>query len=101
MRRGALLAFCLTLASVAWSAPVQARNQLSTTGGVSYDDHAPVDGMCDRSSPSSFGHGVGDEYYLIVPNEATRDGGAGPDSSGNPRPPGSGDCGVQRIDSCG
>ena len=64
-------------------------------------DHAPVDGMCDRSSPSSFGHGVGNEYYLIVPNEATRDGGAGTDPSGNPRPAGSGDCGVQRIDSCG
>jgi hypothetical protein len=62
--------------------------------------HGPVGGSCDRTSPATFAHGSSSEYYLILPNEGSREGGAGADSQGNPRPSASGVCGVQRIGTC-
>ncbi|NIM02434.1 MAG: hypothetical protein GTN89_12180 [Acidobacteria bacterium] len=62
--------------------------------------HSPVDGLCIRSSPTTFAHGSGSEYYLVTPNDGSREGGAGTDSQGNPRPTTTDACGVQRIGTC-
>ncbi|MBP7147584.1 MAG: immune inhibitor A [Acidobacteria bacterium] len=63
-------------------------------------NHAPVAGLCNRTSPSSFAAGPGNEYYLVVPNLGGREGGAGVSSDGTPRPQVSAECGPRRIDSC-
>ncbi|ANM29824.1 hypothetical protein ABI59_09895 [Acidobacteria bacterium Mor1] len=61
--------------------------------------HAPVGGDCARTSPAVWSPGSGSEYYLVVPTEATREGGAGLATSGQ-RPQVDGTCGVQRIATC-
>jgi hypothetical protein len=62
--------------------------------------HAPVDGLCDQTSPHTFGAGAGNEYYLVLPNLGGREGGGGTDSSGASRPQGAGTCGPQREAAC-
>ena len=63
-------------------------------------NHVPVDGSCDRTSPATLSYGPGLQYFLILPNDGAREGGAGPDSLGNPRPSLSNVCGEQRIGTC-
>jgi hypothetical protein len=63
-------------------------------------NHAPVDGSCNKTSPATFGYGSGSEYFLILPNDGVREGGAGVDSLGNPRPAPFSVCGEQRIGTC-
>lgn len=63
--------------------------------------HAPIDGICERTSPATFTPGAANEYYLVIPSLDGREGGGGHDSSGNPRPQGSTLCGaVQREAPC-
>jgi hypothetical protein len=61
--------------------------------------HAPVAGLCNRTSPSTFTAGGGSEYYLVVPNADGREGGAG-EGSGGPRPQASQVCGERREAGC-
>ncbi|UCF66083.1 MAG: hypothetical protein JSV80_09765, partial [Acidobacteriota bacterium] len=67
--------------------------------GASYG-HTPLDGICTRTSPETFTAGAGNEYYLVVPNQAGREGGAGTDAAGSPRPQLSTLCGEPREASC-
>ncbi len=62
--------------------------------------HTPVDGVCTRSSPALFTPGAGNEYYLVVPNEGGREGGAGRASNGLARPQPSALCGARREAAC-
>jgi hypothetical protein len=61
---------------------------------------AAAEGRCDRTSPTVFTPGPGNEYYLVVPNTDGREGGAGTDSAGNPRPVSDGACGLPREAGC-
>jgi len=70
---------------------------LHATGSYS---HMPRSGACGLSSPANFTAGAGNEYYLVVPNEGGHDGGAGVDSSGNPRAATNNVCGESRIAIC-
>ena len=70
---------------------------LRTTGTY---NHAPVDGLCDKTSPATFSYGPGLQYFLVLPNDGAREGGAGTDSLGNPRPAPFNVCGEQRIGTC-
>ncbi|MEE8412152.1 MAG: hypothetical protein V3S47_06585, partial [Acidobacteriota bacterium] len=63
-------------------------------------NHVPVDGSCDRTSPATLSYGPGLQYFLILPNDGAREGGAGTDSLGNSRPSLSNVCGEQRIGTC-
>jgi hypothetical protein len=72
---------------------------LDSLRGGAYD-HVPLDGSCGQSSPTSFAFGSGSQYFLIVPNDATHEGGAGIDSNGARRPSDGATCGIQRVDSC-
>jgi len=72
-------------------------NLLRSTGTY---NHAPVDGLCNKVSPTTFAYGSGVQYYLVAPNDGVREGGAGTDSAGIPRPASSTVCGVQRIGTC-
>jgi hypothetical protein len=62
--------------------------------------HVPVDDRCDRTSPSTFTPGPGNEYYLVVPCADGREGSAGVDSTGAPRPQVTTTCGEQRPAVC-
>ncbi len=62
--------------------------------------HAPVGDLCDRTSPSSFSPGTGNEYYLLIPTAGGHQGGGGVDSEGVSRPAGSAVCGPQRAAQC-
>ncbi len=62
--------------------------------------HAALGGLCDRLSPALFAPGAGNEYYLVVPNAAGREGGHGSTSSGEPRPHLDESCGEPREASC-
>lgn len=62
--------------------------------------HAPVEARCDRSSPSLFAPGLGDEYYLVTANVAAREGSAGNRSDGLPRPQTSTVCGARHETPC-
>ena len=62
--------------------------------------HAPLDGRCDQVSPVAFAPGAGNEYYVVVPNDAVHDGGAGTDSSGVSRAAASSVCGERREAIC-
>ncbi len=62
--------------------------------------HAPLGGSCQRTSPTSFTAGDGNEYYLVVANEGGREGSAGRDSNGIPRPQGTTPCGARREGAC-
>jgi hypothetical protein len=62
--------------------------------------HAPVGGLCDLTSSSTFTPGPGNEYYVIVPVGEGREGGAGADSSGQSRPQPAPICGEQRVATC-
>lgn len=62
--------------------------------------HAPVAGACTLSSPHVFTPGSGSEYFLVVANQGGREGGAGSDSTGNPRPHTSAACGEPREGAC-
>jgi len=70
---------------------------LHATGSYS---HAPVGGQCDLISASAFTPGPGSEYYLIVPAGDGREGGAGADSAGTPRPQAGPGCGLRRVGDC-
>ena len=71
---------------------------LAATGSYT---HAPVGGSCTLTSPASFTPGAGNEYYLIVPNSGgVREGGAGSDSVGSPRPQPSAVCGARHVEAC-
>jgi hypothetical protein len=78
---------------------VQAGNldQLAADGTYS---HAPLAERCDLSSPAPFTPGAGNEYYLLVPTDGIREGGAGTDSAGAERPATGGVCGVRRARDC-
>lgn len=62
--------------------------------------HAPVGALCNLTSPRTFTPGAGNEYYLVVPNEGGREGGAGAQSSGAARPQTSILCGERREAAC-
>jgi hypothetical protein len=62
--------------------------------------HAPVGGVCTRTSPSIFTPGSGNEYYLVVPNAEGREGGHGSASSGTERPRPSTVCGEPLAVAC-
>jgi len=63
--------------------------------------HAPVDGRCDHVSPTTFAHGPGNEYYLVLPNDGgAHEGGAGAGPSGAARPQTSQLCGIRRVGAC-
>lgn len=62
--------------------------------------HAALDGVCSRTSPLIFTPGSAQEYYLVIPNEGGREGGAGTDASGNSRPQADGSCGEPREGAC-
>jgi hypothetical protein len=85
-----------TLAGQGYS--IQA-GSLAALGAGGYD-HAPLADRCDRSSPETFTPGPGSEYYLVVPNEGGREGGAGAGSSGLSRPQPSTVCGERREATC-
>ncbi len=68
--------------------------------GAGVYTHAPLDGDCARTSPAVFTPGPGNEYYLVVPNDGGREGGAGDDSTGTPRPQISAACGNREVDAC-
>jgi hypothetical protein len=72
---------------------------LAALGAGGYD-HSPLGDRCDRSSPEVFTPGPGSEYYLVVPNEGGREGGAGAGSSGLSRPQVSTVCGERREAAC-
>lgn len=67
--------------------------------GGSYT-HAPLDAACDRVSPSPFTAGGGNEYYLVVPVEGSRQGVSGTRSDGTLRPTPDATCGLERAVSC-
>ncbi len=73
---------------------------LVASGGVFA--HAPVADACDRTSPSTFAAGAGNEYYLVVPVEGggLRQGAGGVASDGSPRATADGVCGVTREGTC-
>ena len=62
--------------------------------------HVAVGSACDLVSPATFTPGPGDEYYLIVPNAAGREGGYGAGSGGASRPQVDATCGAQREAVC-
>jgi hypothetical protein len=62
--------------------------------------HAPVGDRCDLASPHTFTPGPDDEYYLVVPVADGREGGAGTDSAGTPRPQPGVVCGERREAAC-
>jgi hypothetical protein len=62
--------------------------------------HTAVGDLCDRTSPSTFSPGAGNEYYLLIPTVGGHQGGGGVDSEGVPRPAGSAVCGPQRVAEC-
>ncbi|MDX1389495.1 MAG: hypothetical protein R3344_09925, partial [Acidobacteriota bacterium] len=62
--------------------------------------HLPVDDRCDRTSPSTFTPGAGNEYYLVVPSADGREGVAGYASDGASRPQGAMTCGEPRPGAC-
>jgi hypothetical protein len=70
---------------------------LNATGSYS---HAPLEDRCDFTSPTTFTPGPGSEYYLLIPSEGGREGGAGVDSTGTPRPQGGATCGLRRVTDC-
>lgn len=63
-------------------------------------DHAPIADRCDRVSPTTFVPMAVDAYYLVVPNEGGREGSAGFDSAGVPRPQVAATCGARQEGSC-
>ena len=89
--------------------PIEGKSVLITgsTSGLGYETaraliaggaytHVPVDDDCDRLLTSTFTPGTGNEYYLVVTSGDGREGGAGADSSGTPRPQPSSTCGIRR-----
>jgi len=79
---------------------VQAGNLDALRASGSYS-HAPVGGLCGLLPPATFTPGPGNEYYLVVPNASgAREGGAGADSSGAPRPQTSTVCGSRHAAAC-
>ena len=70
---------------------------LDTLAGTGSYDHAPVDGSCGRLSPATFTPASGDRYFLVIPNLAGSEGGAGLDSSGTERPQTSLTCGTRQT----
>lgn len=70
---------------------------LQSTGTFS---HSAQDAACDLVSPAQFTPGPGNEYYLVVPNAAAREGGFGAGTDGTPRPQGLGVCGAPREAVC-
>jgi photosystem II stability/assembly factor-like uncharacterized protein len=70
---------------------------LITTGTYT---HMPVGGSCDLASPHTFTPGPDDEYYLVVPVSDGREGSAGTDSAGTPRPQPGLVCGERRVAAC-
>lgn len=63
-------------------------------------DVSPAAADCGRVSPATFAPGTGDEYYLVVPVDEGRQGGAGADGSGGPRALPDGVCGPTREAVC-
>ena len=63
-------------------------------------NHAPIQDACDLTSPTTFSYTPGLQYFLVVPNDGVREGGAGVDSSGAPRPTLNLVCGETRVESC-
>lgn len=63
-------------------------------------EHAIVGGACELVSPVSLPLEPGNRYYLVVPNDDGREGGAGADSTGAARPIGAGECGEPRVSAC-
>jgi hypothetical protein len=86
-----------TVPTQAYSVQVGDLDLLHAGGGYS---HAPLGDRCDLVSPASFTPGAGNEYYLVLPNLEGREGGAGTDSSGTPRPLSDAACGLYREAVC-
>lgn len=63
-------------------------------------DHAPVGGLCDRTSGIVFTPRPGDEYNLVAMVGDGREGGLGFASPGAARPQVDGVCGVPRAEIC-
>lgn len=72
-------------------------DQLRASGQYQF---SPAEARCDRQSPATFTPGTGNEYYLIVPNFKGRDGSAGTDSAGKPRPAATNSCGERHSSAC-
>jgi hypothetical protein len=89
---------CNLLAFPEQAYSIQVGNLDTLVGGGGYS-HVPLNGQCDLFSATSFTPGPGNEYYLIVPTGAGREGGAGVDSQNTPRPQPGTTCGLQR-ESC-
>ncbi len=79
---------------------VQAGDLDLLLGGSGAFSHQPIGAQCDLTSPRTFTPGAGNEYYLVVPNEGGREGGAGAQSSGAARPQTSVLCGERREAAC-
>ena len=62
--------------------------------------HGPVGDLCHRVSPAQFTPGPANQYYLVVPNGAGREGGQGLQSGGESRPQVVATCGELREASC-
>ncbi len=86
-----------TLPGQAYSIQAGDLDALHATGTYT---HAAIGGDCSRSAPSVFTPGIGNEYYLIVPNGNAREGGAGADSLGAQRPQINATCGVLDVEIC-
>ncbi|GEM_PF-1506468 len=78
---------------------IQGGNLDSLFSSGSYD-HDAVGGLCARTSPSTFTSAPGNRYFLVVPNEGGREGGAGTASNGQERPQVSPICGTLREAAC-
>jgi hypothetical protein len=73
---------------------------LDALHSVGVYSHTPSNDRCDLLSPAAFSAGAGNEYYLVVPVGEGREGGAGTDSAGTPRPQVSTTCGERREGTC-
>jgi len=70
-----------------------------TIGGL-FDDHMSTTCSTGGSTTETFAVPAGSVYFLVVPNNAVREGSYGRNDSGSERLPGSGACEAQAIGNC-
>ena len=96
---------------VSWSTACNTGELAGQTYSVQYGDldllhstgtynHVPISDDCSRTSPAVFTPPAANQYYLVVPNEGGREGGAGEDTSPAARPQIVNTCGERRIATC-